>query len=84
MPPRVQPEPEDVDSLTGLTSEMKYEVSLTFSGAAGDSMGELMVTYNAPTPNDLAKRAIALLLSAQGKDILLRDQKTGATRAVQV
>jgi hypothetical protein len=84
VPPRVQPEPEPVESLDGLTSEMKYEVYLAFSGAAGNNIGELMATYNAPNPNDLAKRAIALLLSAKGKDILLRDRTTGDTRAVQV
>ena len=79
-----QPEPENVESLTDYRpSEMKYEVSLTFSGEAGAVMSELMTSLHVDTPNDLAKRAIALLLSAQGKEILLRDPKTGGVRAVE-
>jgi hypothetical protein len=79
-----QPKPENVESLTDYRPcEMKYEVSLSFSGQAGAVMSELMTNLHVDTPNDLAKRAIALLLSAQGKEILLRDPKTGGVRAVE-
>lgn len=61
-----------------------YEVSLKFSGEAGASMRDLMEKLEVDNPNEVALRAIALLLSAQGKDILLRDPKTGRSEAVEV
>lgn len=61
-----------------------YQVALTFSGEAGASMSQLMRDLKTEDPNEVALRAIALLLSAQGKEILLRNPKSGATEAVEV
>jgi len=47
-------------------------------------MRELMTDLRVNSPNEVAKRAIALLLSAREKDILLRDRKTGALEAVEI
>jgi hypothetical protein len=55
------------------------QVSLTFSGDAGTSMRRLMANLGVDSPNEVAIRAIALLLSAQGKEVLLRDPKTGVS-----
>ena len=77
--------PEEVESLLNyLPGSKRYQVFLTFSGEAGATMGSLMVTLNASSPNEVAKRAIALLVSAQGKEILLRDPKTGTTETVEI
>lgn len=79
-----QPEPENVESLAMYKpGSRKYEVSLTFSGQAGVVMSELMTDLRVDTPNEVVKRAIPLLLSAQGKEILLRDPKTGAIEIVE-
>ena len=56
-----------------------FQVSLTFSGDANTAMRKLMTNLGVDSPNEVAKRAIALLLSAQGKEVLLRDPKTGVT-----
>lgn len=62
----------------------KYQASLTFSGEAGEIMRELMSKLEVDSPNEVVLRAITLLVSAQGKEILLRDAKTGALEAVEV
>lgn len=78
-------EPENVESLAKYRpSGRKYQVSLTLSGEAGTSMSQLMTQLNAENPNEVVLRAIALLVSAQGKEILLRDRKTGTTEAIEV
>lgn len=79
-----QPQPENVESLADhRPSEVKYEVSLTFSGQAGAVMSELMTYLDVDTPNEVVKRAIPLLLSAKEKKILLRDPKTGMVEVVE-
>jgi hypothetical protein len=78
------PEAENVESLDQYRPRTrKYEVSLTFSGQAGAAMDELMVSLNVETPNEVVLHAIPLLLSAQGKEILLRDPKTGVVEVVE-
>jgi hypothetical protein len=62
----------------------KYQASLTFLGEAGTVIGELMTGLEVDSPNEVVLRAIGLLVSAQGKEILLRDLKTGALEAVEV
>src|SRR5215471_14351735 len=80
-----QSKPENVESLTKYgPSTKKYQASLTFSGEAGRVMGELMTRLEVDSPNEVVLRAIALLISAQGKEILLKDLKTGALDAVEV
>jgi hypothetical protein len=68
------------------TTERPYEVSLTFSDEAGRSMRELMTRLGTEDPNEVALRAIGLLVSAsaQGKEILLRDPKSGVEEAVDI
>jgi len=79
------PDIENVPSLADyIPSSKAYEISLRFVGEAGATIRSLMVTLNVDSPNEVAKRAIALLASAQGKEVLLRDPKTGATEAVEV
>ena len=76
---------ENVESLESYRpTGRKYQVALTLSGGAGAAMSKLMTDLNADTPNEVVLRAIALLASAQGKEILLRDPKTGATEAIEV
>lgn len=78
------PERENVESLAMYRPYSRnYEVSLTFSGQAGAVMSELMTHLGVDTPNEVVKRAIPLLLSARGKEILLRDPKTGAIEIVE-
>jgi hypothetical protein len=78
------PEAENVESLDQYRPRTrKYEVSLTFSGQAGAAMDELMVSLNVETPNEVVLHAIPLLLSAQGKEILLKDPKTGVVEVVE-
>jgi len=78
-------ESENVESLEKYRpGSRKYQVSLTLSGEAGASMSQLMTQLGAESPNEVVLRAIALLASAQGKEILLRDRKTGMTEAVEV
>lgn len=60
-----------------------YEVSLTFSGNAGRNIKDLMDWLDVKTPNEVVLRAIALLLSAKGKEILLRDN-AGTVESVEV
>jgi hypothetical protein len=78
----VPPQPENVSELP-LPGSKKYDVSLAFSGDAARGMSELMTSLGAENANEVAKRAIALLLSAQGKEILLRD-RNGKVEAVDV
>jgi hypothetical protein len=80
-----QPGPENVESLADYKPGSKtYRVSLAFSGEAGSAMGRLMANLKVDNPNEVVKPAIALLLSAQGKEILLRDPQTGAVQMVEV
>lgn len=80
-----QPERENIESLAMYRpGSRNYEVSLTFSGQAGAVMSELMTHLGVDTPNEVVKRAIPLLLSARGKEILLRDPKTGAIEIVEI
>lgn len=77
--------PENVESLAKYRARtQKYRASLTFSDEAGTVIGELMYRLEVDSPNEVVLRAIALLVSAQGKEILLRDLKTGALEAVEV
>jgi hypothetical protein len=78
-----QPKPEDVTTI-GTLADMKYEVSLTFSKDAGQAMSKLISDLGVASANEVAKRAIALLLEAVGKEIVLRDPKTGQTKAIDV
>lgn len=78
-------EPANVESLSSYRPSSKmYQVSITFSGEAAISMNELMIQLKAANPNDIVKRAIALLLAAQGKRILLLDPETGTAEAVEI
>jgi hypothetical protein len=80
-----QSKPENVVSLVKYKpATKKYRVSITFSGEAGAIIADLMIGLEVDSPNDVVLRAIALLVSAQGKEILLRDLKTGALDAVEV
>jgi len=77
-------DPENVSSLADYQPEnKKHVVSLSFSGGAATAISELMTTLQVPNANEVAKRAIALLLSAQGKEIILRNPKTGETQTVE-
>lgn len=80
MPP--QPQPQNVTQLPR-SGAKPTEVSLNFSGDAANDMNELMASLGAENANEVAIRAIALLLSAQGKEILLKD-RNGKIEAVQV
>lgn len=83
MPPEPA-EPEDVPNLDRYRpGTKKYQVSLAFSGDAAKDMDVLMINLKAASANEVAKRAIALLLSAQGKEILLRD-RSGKVETVEV
>lgn len=74
---------ESVHSLNDYRPTGKtYQVSLTFSGDASQQIGDLMARLHTDDINEVVKRAIALLVSAKGKDILLRDPKTGSAEAV--
>jgi hypothetical protein len=64
-------------------SGRQYQVSLNFSGEAGAAIKQLMVNLGVDSPNEVAKRAIAFLLAAQGKEVLLKDPKTGDTELIQ-
>jgi hypothetical protein len=80
-----QVRPENVEDLAKyLPGSKKYQVSLTFSGEAGTRISELMATLDVDTPNELVKITIALFLSAQGKEILFRDPRTGVVEVVEV
>jgi hypothetical protein len=78
----VPPQTENVSELPRPGAK-KCEVSLTFSGDAASDMNQLVANLGADNANEVAKRAIALLLSAQGKEILLRD-RNGKVEAVEV
>lgn len=68
---------ESVESLAEYRPRSrKYEVSLTFSGDAGTALSELMTELGVSSANEVVKLSIALLVSARGKEILLRDPKT--------
>jgi hypothetical protein len=74
---------ENVESLAKYKPiSRNYEVSLTFSGEAGAAMSGLMADLGVKIPNEVVKLAIALLVSARGKEILLRDPVTGAIEVV--
>jgi hypothetical protein len=75
-------QPENVTSFPTPAGKT-YQVSLAFSGEASTAMSQLMINLGVDSPNEVAKRAIALLLSAQGKEVLLKDPKTGTTEAIQ-
>ena len=78
-----QPTTENVESLAMYRpSSREYEVSLTFSGQAAAVMSALMNDLDVDTPSEVIKHAIPLLLSTRGKEILLRDPKTGAIEIV--
>jgi hypothetical protein len=78
-------EPENVESLEKYRpGGRKHQISLTLSGEAVASMSQLMTQLSTENPNEVVLRAIALLASAQGKEILLRDRKTGVTEAIEV
>lgn len=76
---------EIIDSLAEYRpGSTTYEVSLTFKGEAGILFGMLMSEFNTDNPNEVVKRGIALLMSAHGKEILLKDPKTGAIEIVEI
>ena len=82
-----QPKRKSVDNFeTYEASEKPVEVSLSLSGAAGRSLRQLMTRLNTDDPNEVALRAIGLLVSAtsQGKEILFRDPKTDTEEAVDI
>ena len=70
-------ESETVESLDkyrpGSKKLGEYEVSLTFSGSAGKNIMTLWTGSTLQTPNEVVLRAFGLLLSAKGKEILLKD-----------
>jgi hypothetical protein len=77
--------PENVESLAKYRpGTKKYQASLIFSGEASTAMRELMARLEVDSPNEVVLRSIALLVSAQGKEILLRDLRTGALESVEV
>jgi hypothetical protein len=76
---------ESVESLAKYKpGSRKYEVSLTFSGEAGATISGLMTELGVNSPNELVKLTIALLASARGKEILLRDPMTGVVEVVEL
>ena len=75
-------QPENVTNLP-MVGGKTYQVSLTFSGDAAIAMRKLMNDLGVDNPNEVAKRAIALLLSAQGKEVVLNDPKTGTTEVIE-
>jgi len=76
--------PAKVESLAMYRPDIKkYKASLIFSGEAGTVIGELMTKLEVDSANEVVLRAIALLVSAQGKEILLRDVETGAFETVE-
>ena len=76
--------PENVESLDGYRPEIKiYHVSINFSGQAGAGIRDLMTDLDAENPNEVVKRAVALLLSARGKEIFLREPRTGMVELVE-
>lgn len=78
-----QPTAENVENLAKYRPRTReYEVSLTFSGQAAADMNELMSDLDVDTPSEVIKHAIPLLLSARGKEILLRDPKTGTIEII--
>jgi hypothetical protein len=78
------PDNSRVQSLSNYRLSGKtYSVSLRFADEAADSMSELMAKLNTDNPNDVMRRAFALLLMTQGKQILLMDPETGTTEAVE-
>ena len=80
-----QPEPEKVENLEKYRPvSRKYQVSLTFSGEAGTSMSDLISKLNVCDPDEVILRAIALLVSVQEKEVLIRDPKTGLVEIVEV
>jgi hypothetical protein len=84
-PKNPAPDPVKVTSLADYRpTGRSYEVSITFSGDAAVSMSKLMVQLKVDNPNDVVKRAIALLLTAEGKQILLVDPKTGTAETVEI
>ena len=80
-----EPTPENVERLDNYKPRGRtYKVSLIFAGEASSAISKLMTELKAENPNDVIKHALALLLSAQGKEILLRDPKTGAVTLVEI
>jgi hypothetical protein len=78
-------ESENVESLAKYRpTGRRFQVSLTLSGEAGNSMSQLMTELKAESANEVVLRAIALLVSAQGKEILLKDRRTGDIEAIEV
>jgi hypothetical protein len=79
------PKPENIESLAKYKPDSKkYQVSLTFFGEAGAAMNELMRQLKVDSPNEVVKLTIALLVSARGKEILLKDRETGEVEVVEV
>jgi len=77
--------PEKVESLDAYRSEAKtYDVSIAFTGEAAATMRRLMNVLGTSNPNDVAKRAIALLDEATQKDLILRDRQSGVEYPVDV
>lgn len=76
--------PENVESLEEYRPGIKtYRVAINFSGEAGAGISNLMAELNAGSPNEVVKRAVALLLSARGKEIILREPETGLVELVK-
>lgn len=79
-----RPVTESVESLAKYRPRSrKYEVSLTFSGDAGTALSELMRELGVSNANEVVKLSIALLVSARGKEILLRDPKTAVVEIAE-
>jgi len=76
---------EHVESLANYKPVSRhYEVSLSLSGEAGVAMSGLMTDLGVNSPNEVVKLTIALLVSARGKEILLRDLMTGTVEVVNL
>jgi len=76
--------PENVENLEGYRPGIKiYHVSINFSGEAGAGIRDLMTDLGAESPNEVVKRAVALLLSVRGKEIIVREPRTGMLELVE-
>jgi hypothetical protein len=65
-------------------SRSPLRISLEFTGEAAAELADLMSKLKTTDADSLALKALGLLASAKGKEIILRDPLTGDTAGVDL
>ena len=79
--------PNEITSIAGLSSTQvkKQQLEVTFSGQAYEEINKLVKELqNVNDGTEVILRGLGLLISARGKDVILKDKHSGASEVVDI